>query len=636
MKIAYQHILNYLVEKPSIHDLSQRLIQLGHENEIEDSILDIEFTPNRGDCLSLLGLTRDLNVYYKTKNEIKIYEKEIQPLKLNFNNSAQGYCNDLSFLNIEIQGSVNKDLYKPYLNNYFKDLRLNKNNFFTDVSNYIAYEMGQPTHCYDFSKIQGDISLEYNNEAYEFETLLGKNITLKDSNLVFLNNNRLINLAGVVGGAETACSIDTKNVLIECAHFLPESIIGKSVKYDLHSDAAHKFERGVDPKCHEKVLRRFIQIVSDHSEITKLELSSYSYNNEFKPIKLDIDIKKINNILGTDISKEYYIDSLKRLGFIINKHITVPSFRSDISHQNDLAEEVARVIGYNNIKPQPIKSIRTNEIRNENKIKYFLIDNGFSEVINSPFCGKKTKCSIKVDNPLDINRKYLRTNLKDSLIDNLIYNEKRQKDSLKFFEISDIYYRDSNNVSSHKKMVAIIVSGRQGHNHQEFSKKLDRKYLVSLFKEIEIDIDDEIHEIDRNKIDSKIKSPIYSIEVDFKELNNKILKYKTIDKITNDFIQYSKISDFPTSQRDFSFSVDDPSQINNLISTIELSNSSFLKNFFMFDFYIDQKTKITKIGYRFIFQSKEKTLTDEEVNLSVNEIIKPILMLDSVNIPSKN
>ena len=265
MKIAYNHLLKFLVDEPTMDDISSKLFQLGHEHEIEGTVFNMEFTPNRGDCLSLLGIARDLNVFYKTSDELSLYEPEIPKLDLNFINHARDKCSAISFLNIEVEHTVTD--YADYLEDYFDDLKLNKNNFFTDVSNYIAYEMGQPTHCYDFNSIDKNVVLTNTKSKDNFKTLLDKEINLNESDLVFMNNNKVINLAGVVGGMETSCSKQTRNVLVECAYFLPESIIGKALKYNIQSDAAHKFERGVDPKCHERVLRRFIQIINDHTKV---------------------------------------------------------------------------------------------------------------------------------------------------------------------------------------------------------------------------------------------------------------------------------------------------------------------------------------------------------------------------------
>ena len=136
----------------------------------------------------------------------------------------------------------------------------------------MSYETGQPTHCYDAKKIDGEIVLENYESEYDLETLLDKNIKLTNSNAVFKIDKKIINLAGVVGDKSTSCTSKTREVIIECAYFNPEIIIGKSIKYDIKSDAAHKFERGVDPSSHEYVLRRFINIVKDHTEIKRLEL----------------------------------------------------------------------------------------------------------------------------------------------------------------------------------------------------------------------------------------------------------------------------------------------------------------------------------------------------------------------------
>ena len=632
MKIAYQHILKFIEDKPDIKDLSMKLFQLGHEHEIENSIFDFEFTPNRGDCLSLHGLARDLNVFYRTNLDIHTYDENIPPLKLNFINKVEEQCPQISFLNVEIDGNISK--YKDYLEDYFNDLKINKNNFFTDISNYIAYELGQPTHSYDFSNMGNDIILEENSRENKFTTLLNNTVNLKGLDLVFTSENKIINLSGIMGGLETSCNKQTKNALIECAYFKPESIIGKAIKYNLHSDASHKFERGTDPQCHEKVLRRFIQIVKDHTQITKIELYTYS-GPTFQEVELNFDLEKINKILGLDENEDDYKDTLNRLGFDINKTIKVPSFRSDIHHQNDLAEEFARVIGYDNI---PVSSLNIKQNKDRSSIKYpsqhnlkaFLTDHGFIEVINSPFCSINSSESIRVDNPLDSNRENIRINLTDSLIENLIYNENRQNDSIKLFEISDIYSLKGEIQKS--KRLAVVISGRQGQNHLEFSKKLNEEYLINVFKKIDIDISDNILNVDRGKLNTKIKTPIFAIEFNIEDLPNVLNKPAKKTSFHN-FVKYKPISEFPSSYRDFSFSVKDSSKIIELIDNLSNIDSNIVKNSFMFDFYKNKKINETKIGYRFIFQSHAKTLTDLEINKEIKKITKSALSIDSVTLP---
>ena len=632
MKIAYSHLVQYMPENPTIGEISDSLFQLGHEHEIEGNIFDMEFTPNRGDCLSINGLLRDLAVFYKIDLKQEIYHEELNELCMDFENHSENICPKISFLKLEIDQIP--EIYKNSLYDYFSDLNLCKNNFFTDLSNFLSYETGQPTHCYDAYTINEKLIFHEIEKQENFKTLLDRKITLKDKNAVFSINNEVINLAGIMGGKSTACSVNTKTVLVECAYFKPEAIIGKSVKYDIKSEASHKFERGVDQDCQERVLRRFIQIVSEHANIKEMSIVSYKYK-ENQLIKIPVNVNKINQIIGINISEDTYLKYLTRLGFIIEEgYIKVPSFRSDIKTDNDLAEEIARVIGYNNISRAKINILK-NENPNykdiENKLRYFLLDYGFYEVINSPFVAIDSKEAIKVDNPLDSNRAFLRTNLTDSLVENLLFNERRQKDSVKLFEISDIYSSDSR---IHKKrMLSIIASGRVGLNYQDFSKKIDKKYLTAMFHEI---LPNEIFDfqiLSRDSLDTKIKNEIITLEVDIGRFSDDILSYEEASQSPVSFAQFSPISDLPSSTKDLSYSITNFSKIHELEYLLLNYQSDIVKNIFIFDYFHNEKAKEIKIGFRIVFQSKEITLTSVQIELVYNDLINQSLKIDGISIP---
>ncbi|MDA8808839.1 phenylalanine--tRNA ligase subunit beta [Gammaproteobacteria bacterium] len=632
MKIAYSHLVQQIEENPSIEQISDSLFQLGHEHEIDGDILDMEFTPNRGDCLSINGLLRDLAVFYTVKINQEIYTEKLNELQLDFENLSESTCPKISFLKLEIDQIP--ETYKNSLDNYFSDLGLNKNNFFTDLSNYLSYETGQPTHCYDASSMSGKLLFHEIEKNEEFETLLGKKITLTGKNSVFSLNNEVINLAGVVGGKNTSCSTDTKTVIVECAFFQPEAIIGKSVKYDIQSEASHKFERGVDPECHDRVLRRFIKLVSDHVNIK--DMSIISYKSKDNPItQIPVNVKKINQIIGINISEKEYLNHLSKLGFDVEEGlIKVPSFRSDIKTQNDLAEEVARVIGYDNIATSKISipnNERTNNKAIENKLRFFLLDNGFYEVINSPFVSLAAEEAIKVDNPLDSNREYLRINITNSLLENLLFNERRQKDSIKLFEISDVY--SSSNGISKKRKLSIIASGRVGENYKDFSKKINKKYLVMLFQEI---LPNEVFDfklVSRDLLDTKIKNEIVALEVDINRFSNDILSYKEVSQPPEDFAQYSPISDLPSSIKDISYSIKDYSKTQELQHLLLNYQSDIIKNIYIFDYFKNEKKEEIKIGFRFTFQSKKATLNSAEIELVYNEIVNKSLNISGISIP---
>ena len=634
MKIAYSHLVRHINDGPSIDELSNKLFQLGHEHEIENKIFDMEFTPNRGDCLSINGILRDLSVFYTINLDQDIYDEQISDLSINFENLSKEICPKISFLKIEVDKLPS--LYKGALEEYFCDLSLSKNNFFTDVSNYLSYETGQPTHCYDSDSIKGKLTFQEHNGNKEFESLLGKKINLTEKNSVFLLNNEVINLAGIMGGLSTACSSDTTSVIIECAFFRPESVVGKSIKYGINSEAAHKFERGVDPECHERVLRRFVKITSEHANIINLELISYKYE-ESQLHQILIDVNKINKIIGININIDEYIEYLLRLGFLVKgNYIEVPSFRSDIKTQNDLAEEVARVIGYDNIPRSEIKIPVNVSKRNniENKIRYFLLDHGFYEVINSPFVNVSSEYSIKVDNPLDSNRRFLRTNIINSLVDNLLFNERRQKDSVKLFEISDVYSAEGNLQKSRK--LSIIASGRVGLNYQEFSTKISIKYLSTIFAEILPNITFDFKTISRDKLDTKLKSEIIYLEIDVEMLSDDVLHYVELSKPAKEFIQYKPISELPSSYKDISYLIRNYSKVEELQNLIFNFKHEILKDIFIFDYFKNNKKNEIKIGFRFIFQSKDETLTSSQIDKVLNDIVSMSLEISEIEIPGLN
>ena len=381
------------------------------------------------------------------------------------------------------------------------------------------------------------------------------------------------------------------------------------------------------------VLRRFIKIVEQHAKIKSCKITSFN-SKKISNKELPINLDRVNAILGTTISIDVFKNILERLGFNITSKIEVPSYRSDIISQNDVAEEIARVVGYNNIPSQTIVMSHTkkdNNKRNLIGIKSDLKNKGFYEVINFPFTSIEKETSITLDNPLDSNKKNLRITLKESLIENLLYNERRQKDSIKLFEISDTYCNNNNNLEQNLKL-GIIASGRVGHNYNNFSNKIDEAFLLDVFNSVFVDLDITIEQIPRNNLDTKIKNNIFYLEIDLDkcQLNKAHVLNKEMDM---EFRKYIPISEFPSSNRDFSFLIADYSKYDEVVETINKIKGMYLKDFFIFDFYKNKKNEEIKIGVRMIFQSNEKTLSDDDIKESISKILEPILSIEGVSVP---
>ena len=264
-----------------------------------------------------------------------------------------------------------------------------------------------------------------------------------------------------------------------------------------------------------------------------------------------------------------------------------------------------------------------------NNFKEELVNNGFCEVVNDPFTSVQNDISIEVDNPLDANRRFLRTSLKNSLMEKLLYNERRQQDSIKLFEIADLY---TNKDRKGKRAIGIIASGRLDKNYFDFSKKINNNYLERILSKLKT-YNYHIEEILRQNLDSKSKNPIiyseikidssFAVDYSYDNLNIKDINYK----------KYIPISEFPSSNRDLSFSIKDFSKCKTLEELMLNFENHLLKDAFVFDYYKNENLNEIKIGFRFVFQSKDSTITDDEIKNIMNSIISEALKVDSVSIP---
>ena len=261
-----------------------------------------------------------------------------------------------------------------------------------------------------------------------------------------------------------------------------------------------------------------------------------------------------------------------------------------------------------------------------------MLDQGFYEVINSPFVHNSSDESIKIDNPLDSNKEHMRTNIIDSLLENLTFNERRQKDSIKLFEISDIYTKNDNQIKKIRRL-GIIASGRVGHNHEEFSKNINIKYLSDKFNNELPNENFNFKVLNREGLNTKIKNEIVVSEVDIDSFSPEILNYNHNSEPPKNFNQYFPISDLPNSKRDLSFSIKDYSSCEILKHYIMGFEDKLLKEVYIFDYFYNEKNEEIKIGFRFIFQSIDSTITETQVNDIIGVIINHTTNIKGVTIP---
>jgi phenylalanyl-tRNA synthetase beta chain len=375
-------------------------------------------------------------------------------------------------------------------------------------------------------------------------------------------------------------------------------------------------------------------------------VSLYSEQSKTALAEVPFDSAKLNAVVGINFTEQEQLGYLSALGFQSGKNITVPAHRSDVDQLNDLAEEVTRMIGYNNIPSQvlalPVMA-KKHKRSFEELVGNYLVNQGCFEVINNPFTDFEGKEAIAVDNPLDKQRAILRTCLMNSIRTNIAYNQNRQKDSIKFFEFSDIY-----KTSGSERRFALAITGRVDKNAAEFNAQLDYAYLKGLVNSICSDIlkvqptyeltnkkGYDFYEslslngvklgglgkVSKDTINSKVKTPVFACEL-------------TIDNLVVPDNQFTSISDFPASLRDLSFTLTDLDKVGALTKLIDdtTNGNDLLTESFIFDFFNNKKLNLLKLGFRFKFQAEDKSLTDEEIDQIMGKLISDSLALDGISI----
>lgn len=590
-----------------------------------DSILDIEITPNRGDCLSHLGVAREIavNTNKKMDNpvEIELTDKGKKEISVNIENFK--LCPQYSAILIK---NVKIGPSPEWLINRLNTLGAKSINNIVDITNYIMLDWGQPLHAFDADKIKDKkifIRSAYKNE--QIEVLDGKIIKLQDNDLVIADSEKAIALAGIMGGKNSEVGADSKDIIIESAEFLATIVRKTSKKQNISTEASYRFERGIDSG---RVFESVKYAAQKVLEICGGEIEQIIYEGkEPENRKVNIEYNKINNLLGTKLSNEEINEILINLGFELLEGIAkVPSWRHDVDLWQDLAEEVGRVYGFSKIKHEPIQKTNLIEFNKEFKqkeiIKDLLINSGFNEVLNYIFLSQEdikvanldSKNLLEVINPAQQENKYLRNSLIPGLLKNIAKNP--AFDPVLLFEIGHIFTKNEE-----KTKLAIVGSGK--HSKQKLEKaikELEEKFLLKL--------DIKINELQRDELlKYKIRKPVvFYVELDIEEI---IKKSKLIDyelKQSSAKAIYRQISKYPPALRDLAIIIAKEIDSQDIIKTLynESENVLLVE---LFDEFESEKigSNNKSIALHIYLQDQNKALNEQEID----DIIK--ILLDKLN-----
>lgn len=660
MKILYSRLLEAINSKPKIEDLCEDLTLIGIEvDEVKsfqgDKIIDFDLTPNRGDCFSVKGLARDYCAFKDKKLSLppKVYFKGNNKLIKKIKLSSKEGCSAYSAISISNLNPKKK--FPEKISKSLKAAGIQTIHPLVDIVNFVMLESGQPMHVFDLDKISGDIEVRFAKPKETIKILGEKDLKLAKDCLVIADDKEPIALAGISGGLNHSVSKKTKNFLIESAYFDPGAIKGRARRYGFQTDASQRFERGVDFNLHDEALKHVVNIVQDiyQTDISEIETIKNKYFPKNK--KINISIHDINQKLGTSLKENFVKSILKRLEIKLikvnksNLTFEVPSHRFDLSIKEDLVEEIARIVGYDNLPQIKAEQVSQNYEKSNydftNVIKTLMKNKGFNEVINYSFLDKKIledlglkENSISLKNPLNNSLSTLRTSLLPSLTSNLDFNINRGQNFLKIFEIGKTFSKE--NPVETLSFAALIFDDEKFKNwnsNQNYDFYYLKGILEDFFEEFRVD------NISWKKTKNDLLHPYESADIYYKNnligsvgsIHPKFLKKLDLKKPfhffeikvdllpRNDLRKLKAPSIYPTSQRDFSFEVDKNITFEQIDKCIKESSEAFLISSKIFDVYAGKNIPEDKksIAFRVSWGSSKKTLSEDEINEEVKLII---------------
>lgn len=628
---------------------------------LREDIIDFEITPNRPDCLAIEGLGRETAV--SLGKEFKNPRKNIDELKIEDKNEIEG-------LKVEIE---TPDLCYRYITRLVKNVKIAPSpewlvrrlnacgirsiNNIVDITNYVMLEMGQPMHAFDINSIEGKhIVVRRAKNGEKITTLDEEERTLDENDLVIADETKPVAIAGVMGGMNSEIEKDTETVVFESASFYGGAVRKTAKKVGLRTESSSRFEKGLSPENALRAINRAMELVEEINAGEVVEGKIDVYPTKQKTNKINLDYDRINKLLGTKISKEEMIDTLEKLNIKVENDIAIaPYFRTDIEQLADIAEEVLRFYGYDKLDTTLVESDTTIGIRNkeqkiEQKIKNVLVNSGLSEIYTYGFVSDKDlekskinkdlkETSILIQNPLSDEYRLMRPSTIPSMMQTLATNANKKNSSAKLFDISKSYKNINNEVENGEVPLQenILTIGMYGDDIDFYTVKglienvletssINRYDIVRETEnesyhtgrcaniKVGIDVIATIGEVHPEVLDNYgIEKRAYLAEVNL----SKVTKYSKVNK------KYVEVPKFPAVERDIAIIVDEKVEVGQIEKIIIKKAKKLLEKMQLFDIYRNEKLGDNKksVAYSLIFRDKNRTLSDEEINVVMENII---------------
>jgi phenylalanyl-tRNA synthetase beta chain len=630
---------------------------------LDDVSIELGLTPNRGDCLGIAGIAREVGVL----NNLDVQAPPIKPIKpanrdtLNVNLTADDDCPQYCGRVIR---NINPRAATPmWMQEKLRRSGLRSLSPTVDVTNYVLLELGQPMHAFDLARISGAIDVRHARTGEKLLLLDGQTVELSEGTLVIADEKAPLALAGIMGGEQSAVHDDTVDIFLESAFFNPLSIAGKARSYGLHTDSSHRFERGVSPELQETAIERATSLLLDIVGGEAGPVIKQTVTAKLPaPPKIELRASRIQRVLGTSISSDEVENILTRLGMRLENsgdgwQVAPPSFRFDMQYEVDLVEEIARIYGYNNLpQNKPSASLTMGALPESRlslrRIRQLLVDQGYQEAITYSFVDENIQsviepelASIALANPLSSEMGVMRTSLWPGLVQAVKFNLHRQQNRLFLFECGLKFVQQGTDLNQEMMIAGLLTGERLQATWDVKPEQIDffdvKGHLESLFNLTacfkSFKFVSEAHPAlhpgqsarlyrDGDPIGwAGLMHPKVAKLLDL-DHTMYLFEIKADSLLKADLPKYEAVSKFPAIRRDVSIVVDQAISADKVRETIAKAAPGTLKKIELFDMYvgegIDSGRKSLSLGLT--LQDLSRTLIDEEIDEVMQRIIEQL------------
>jgi phenylalanyl-tRNA synthetase beta chain len=662
MKVSETWLQEWVKPNLSSQALAETLTMAGLEveeilAEAEDTIFDISITPNRGDCLSIKGMAREIAALTEvpfTPLNIPANPAKINaslPIRLQANVGCPHYVG-------RVIKQVKADAATPaWIVKRLTQAGERSISLIVDVTNYVMLELGQPMHAFDLAKIEQEIVVRQSKAGERLVLLDETEQTLDDETLIIADRVKPLAIAGVMGGMASGVTLATQDIFLESAYFVPQVVARVRQHYHLHSESAYRFERGVDPILQTTAIERATQLILQYAGGEAGPVLAQSLTDEIPAEKIiHLAPQKVTELLGVEIPAAEIRAILHRLQFTVDEEwrVTVPSYRSDIVLIEDLIEEIARLYGYNKI---PARDLTANLSVKEDlaagaellQLRQGLVSLAYHEIITYSFVAPKLQHLLdpalaqqSLLNPISSEMAVMRSNLWPGLVSTLQYNQSRQQTLVRLFEVGNVFTAQGEHFHVAGLISGLAAEEQWGVTSRKgdfFDVKGDVESLLShyfpldqlnfkpsqnkqvlhpgqsadiYYQETCLGVMGKLHPEVERALDLPSAAFLFELDIDL------IKKYSNLSSPVQ-----REISKFPEIRRDISLLLNETIPAKEIQATIRKYAGDWLKEVFVFDVYQGKgiATGQKSIALGLILQHPTRTLVDEEVDQLMDKVI---------------